>query len=183
MFIELSSRYLWFPDVKVIRHTSFVEKKMIEIRDRLFVGNETDCRLDGDEWAIIHACKIPCHQRAVCYRGSLSQSHPNYLILEKENDLYMNIIDPPRPLFRPLLFTSFLEFSGRHWNNGKKLLIHCNKGESRAPSLALLFMAKHLHEIDNSSYAEARQEFEQIFHGYQPGFGIQIYFRDNWNNF
>ena len=35
----------------------------------------------------------------------------------------------------------FLEFSNKHWRQGKKLLIHCNQGESRAPSLALLFVA------------------------------------------
>jgi hypothetical protein len=86
---------------------------MIEISDRLYVGNEYDCREGDDEWAIVHACKSPCHQRAVGYRGKLRSSHPNYLVLEEENDLYLNIIDPPVPLFMPPLFTSFLKFAGR----------------------------------------------------------------------
>ena len=156
---------------------------MIEISDRLYVGNEIDCRLGDDEWAIVHACKSPCHQRAVGYRGSLSSSHLNYLVLQKEKDLYLNIIDPPGPLFMPPLFTSFLEFAGRHWDDGKKILIHCNQGESRSPSLAMMFMAKHTREITDSSYEEAREEFEQIFVEYRPGRGIQIYLRENWDNF
>ena len=63
------------------------------------------------------------------------------MVLEKENDLFLNIIDPAVPLFMPPLFTAFLEFSNKHWRQGKKLLIHCNQGEPRAPSLALLFVA------------------------------------------
>jgi hypothetical protein len=156
---------------------------MFEIRDRLYVGSEYDCRSGDDDWAVVHACKSPCHQRAVGYKGSLPSSHPNYLVLESGKNLFLNIIDPPGPLFMPPLFTSFLDFAGRHWENGKRLLIHCNQGESRAPSLALLFISKYLHEITESSYAEARQEFEEIFHGYRPGTGIQIYLSKNWEIF
>jgi predicted protein tyrosine phosphatase len=65
-------------------------------------------------------------------------------VLEREYDLYLNIIDPPVPLFKPPLFSSFLVFADKHWRSGKKLLIHCNQGESRAPSLALLFLEKKL---------------------------------------
>ena len=156
---------------------------MIEITDRIFVGAEYDCRDGDNEWAVVHACKSPCHQRAVGYRGNLSNSHPNYLVLEKENDLYLNIIDPKVPLFMPPLFTSFLGFSGNHWDDGKNILIHCNQGESRAPSLVMLFLAKHKGEITDTSYDEARGEFAKIFSGYRPGLGIQIYLRDNWANF
>ena len=62
-------------------------------------------------------------------------------MLEEANDLYLNIIDPPGPLFMPPLFTSFLEFAVRNWEEGKNILIHCNQGESRAPSMGLLFLA------------------------------------------
>lgn len=156
---------------------------MIDVTDRLFVGGDFDCRTGNDSWAIVHACKSPCHQRAVGYRGSLHSSHPNYLVLEHEKDLYLNIIDPPVPLFKPQLFTSFLSFAGRHWDEGKKILIHCNKGESRSPTLAMMFMAKHQKEISNISYLKARKDFEQIFSGYFPGQGIQIYLNEHWSEF
>lgn len=156
---------------------------MIEIRDRLFIGTDSDCRRGNEEWAIVHACKSPCHQRAVGYKGSLPQSHPNYLVLEAGNDLYLNIIDPPKPLFTPPLFVDFLSFAANQWREDKKILIHCNQGESRAPSLALLFMSKFLHEIPRSSYIEGRREFEKLFRGYRPGTGIQTYLSNNWDKF
>jgi predicted protein tyrosine phosphatase len=80
----------------------------------------------------------------------------------------------------PPLFTSFMVFSNKHWNEGRKLLIHCNQGESRAPSLAMLFMAKGLSAINNVSYESARSEFEKLYPRYNPGKGIETYFSRNW---
>jgi hypothetical protein len=156
---------------------------MDSVQERIFVGTDLECREGDAAWAIVHACKSPCHQRAVGYRGSLSPSHPNYLVLEKPGDLFLNIIDPPQPLFMPPLFTSFLGFASRHWDAGRSLLIHCNLGESRAPSLAMLFMAKHTHTIDGSSFDSAAAEFRQIFTRYTPGLGIQAYLRKHWDEF
>jgi hypothetical protein len=151
-----------------------------QVYERVFVAGDAHCRRGDAEWAVVHACKSPCHQHALGYRGSLSNSHPNYLTLHEGSDLYMNIIDPPRPLFMPPSFSHFLGFSEEQWTAGKKLLIHCNKGESRAPSLALLFLAKCRHAIDDASYPSASSEFETLYPRYSPGKGIQMYFSNNW---
>jgi hypothetical protein len=153
------------------------------VYERLYIGTEEDCRHGDNEWAVVHACKSPCHQREVGYHGSLPNTHPNYLVLEKENDLILNMIDPPRPLFMPKLFADFLAFSEKHWTKEEKLLIHCNLGESRAPSLALLFVAKYLHKISNIGYENAKSEFINLFPSYSPGLGIQIYLRQHWDEF
>ena len=120
---------------------------MQEVFERVWVGSDTSCRAGGGEWAVVHACKSPCHQRAVGYQGSLVSSHANYLVLNRGRDLYLNLIDPPKPLFMPASFIAFLGFADAEWTAGRKLLIHCNLGESRAPSLALLFLAKRLSEV------------------------------------
>ena len=159
---------------------------MVEISDRVFIGSGLSCRSGDNEWAIVHACKSPCHQNAVGYSGSLKNTHPNYLVFEQNNDLFLNIIDPSVPMFLPLLFTSFLKFADNFWQAGKKILIHCNQGESRAPSLGLLFLSKCNKIISNESYEKARQEFINLYHSYNPGKGIQIYLSKNWsalNNF
>jgi hypothetical protein len=153
---------------------------MREVYERLYVANESSCRQGNDEWAVVHACKSPCHQRAIGYTKSLPASHPNYLVLIEGQNLFMNIIDPPIPLFMPESFANFLDFSEREWLSGRKLLIHCNKGESRAPSLALLFLAKCRAALSNDSYLSARAEFEQLYPEYNPGKGIQMYLSDHW---
>lgn len=156
---------------------------MEQIYDRLYLGTDYDCFKGNGDWTVVHACKSPCHQRAVNYRGCLPNSHPNYLILEIKNNLYLNIIDPPQPLFKPQLFISFLDFSRRHWNSGNNILIHCNRGESRSPSLALMFLAKHISIISNDSYDQAKEGFKIVFPAYAPGQGIQIYLRKHWGEF
>ncbi len=81
----------------------------------------------------------------------------------------------------PQTFVDFMVFAQKHYSEGKNLLIHCNLGESRSPSLALLFMAKSLHAISDRSYEEARREFLGSYPRYTPGMGIYRYFAVNWN--
>ncbi len=154
---------------------------MIKVYERIFVGTEADCRNGDGAWCVVHACKSPCHQRAVRYRGNLPNTHPNYLVLENENDLYLNIIDPPVPLFKLDIFTQFISYAYNHWSTGQNILIHCNQGESRAPTLALLLMAKRLNVLPAASYQEATKAFMCIYQGYKPGRGIQTFLIQNWD--
>uniref|UniRef100_UPI00345E9582 hypothetical protein n=1 Tax=Mesotoga sp. TaxID=2053577 RepID=UPI00345E9582 len=110
---------------------------MTKVLDRLYVGSEADCFHSRPGWAVVHACKHPCHVNAVGYKSSLPKNHPSYLSLERGANLYLNIVDPDIPLFMSQTFVDFMTFAQKHYNEGKNLLIHCNHSESRAPSLAL----------------------------------------------
>jgi hypothetical protein len=151
-----------------------------QICERLFVADEGSCRPGSAELAVVHACKSPCHQRAVGYRGNLSPQHPDYLVRRQPYDLYLNIIDPPVPLFKIETFVQFLVFAAEHYDRGASILIHCNQGESRAPTLALLFLAKHLRTIPAGSLYAAQAEFAPLCPEYQPGKGIQRFLETNW---
>ena len=72
--------------------------------------------------------------------------------------LFLNMIDPDTPLFKPPLFDSALSFIDRYFPT-RKVLIHCNKGNSRAPSLALLYLAKRARVINS----EIMQQQQMIF--------------------
>ena len=156
---------------------------MIEVHPNLFVGNGENCIQGNTKLVVVHACKYPCHQNAVGYRGNLPSTHPNYLVLEDKFNLYLNMIDPDKPLFMPPLFSRFLEFSKKHWNQGKSILIHCNRGESRSPTLAMMFMSKVLFVLPNDSFINAKKEFTSLYPRYQPVLGIQIYLNNNWDEF
>lgn len=155
---------------------------MLEVYPNLFIGNDNDCFYhEKEHWAVIHACKSPCHQRVLRYKGNLSEGHPNYLIYEKSNHLFLNIIDPPTPLFKAQLFTRSLDFIGDRFPE-RKVLIHCNNGLSRAPSIALLFLAKRIRKIANESYMLAATDFKKLYPCYQPGRGIVCYLLQNWSS-
>jgi hypothetical protein len=154
---------------------------MHEVHRDLFIGTERDCFFtQKDDWAVIHACKSPCHQRALSYTGSLPKNHPSYLACEQGNHLFLNMIDPDQPLFMPPLFVASLAFIEKHLSK-RKVLIHCNEGLSRAPSLALLYLAKRAGVIDNSSYIAAYKDFIKRFPFYRPGRGIATYLELHWN--
>lgn len=155
--------------------------KPVRVADRLCFGDESTCsHLHSDSLAIVHACKNPCHQRALSYQKSLVKSHPHYLVYESGHHLYLNLIDPPQPLFMIPSFTAFLEFVDRKIVDCD-VLIHCNQGESRAPSLALLYMSKRLGTLPNESYDLAAQAFQFRF-PYRPGKGIQTWLTRNWDS-
>ena len=62
---------------------------MTEIFKNLFIGTDQECSFNiSPDWAIVHACKNPCHVQAVGYKGSLPSSHPNYLVMENEQHLF-----------------------------------------------------------------------------------------------
>ncbi|PCI98748.1 MAG: hypothetical protein COB14_07575 [Alphaproteobacteria bacterium] len=153
------------------------------VENLLYFGDGASCcPTNIKKYAVVHACKEPCHRQAVGYSAkSLNSDHPLYLSFEKDNQLFLNMIDPPVPLFKLESFKIFLEFVGRKIENKQPILIHCNQGQSRAPSLAMLCMAKGLNLLPNDSYAAARTAFEEKF-PYTPGKGISQFLEKNWQS-
>ena len=156
---------------------------MLEVYSNLFIGTLRECFFtQRDDWAVIHACKSPCHQRALGYKGNLPKNHPNYLVYENGNHLFLNMIDPSEPLFVPPLFVASLDFIEKHISK-RKVLIHCNLGLSRSPSIALLYLAKRAKVINGERYRKAAQDFVKLFPNYQPGRGIALYLAIHWLEF
>jgi predicted protein tyrosine phosphatase len=151
------------------------------VHHRLSFGDDTTCTDSTDgSVAVVHACKEPCHRRAVCYTTrTIPSNHSSYLVHERRYHLFLNLIDPPQPLFMMPSFVGFLAFVDREIAE-RDILIHCNKGESRAPSLALLYMAKRLRSLPDESYAAAAAAFRQQF-PYNPGQGITTWLAMNWD--
>lgn len=153
---------------------------MHEVLPNLFYGDERVCTHDcSGNVAVVHACKEPCHRKAVGYSSrTIRKNHPHYLVMESDYHLYLNLIDPPTPLFRLPSFVAFLTFVDKHIEE-RRIIIHCNQGESRAPSLALLYLAKRTDRIPNDSYHAAAQAFSKE-HQYRPGRGIQTWLSQHW---
>ncbi len=147
----------------------------------LSIGDDGDCHVPDANEAVVHAAKHSCYLRAV--GGTVpAKDHPQYLGVEAGAELWLNLIDPPKPLFQRRSFEWFLSFARRWHGSGRRLFIHCNRGESRAPSLALLFMAKVTGELPDTSYDDAYDAFEGMCPGYKPGAGIETFMRENWHD-
>lgn len=155
---------------------------MKEIYDGLYVGDDRDCQTAPSDWAVVHACKHSCHQDAVGYQGSLSSDHPEYLVADREADLYLNLVDMDRPLSHeytePIIEAAF-DFINIHLPD-REVLIHCNQGQSRSPALALLYLVKREEVIPNEDYATAKAAFSERYPAFVPGNGVDSYLRKYW---
>jgi len=143
---------------------------MEKVAENLFVGDDSSCTRSS-EMAIVHACKHPCHQNELGYSGSLPQDHPEYLIALRDSDLFLNIVDMDRKLaheYTEPIVSATLDFIDEKIES-QEVLIHCNQGQSRSPALAMLFLAKRTNELTDTSYREAKQEFNGRYSRFQPG--------------
>ena len=158
---------------------------MIQVIDKLSIGTNADCFYNNKaDWAAVHACKHPCHQVAVGYRGNLPKTHPNYLIFERDNHLFLNMVDMDMPLsheFTKPIVTVALNFMDKHITT-KSILVHCNLGQSRSPALVMLFLAKRQQTISNDSFEDAKRDFVDIFPNCQFGSGVKTYLTNFWND-
>jgi len=60
------------------------------------------------------------------------------------------------------------------------VLVHCNKGESRAPSIGLLYMAyKGL--FLKMDYYQSVNEFKKKYPVYNPAGGFRLFSMNNWS--
>jgi len=130
---------------------------MIEVKHNLFVGNTNDC-IGLTDFAICHCAKEPYHRQFVGYKGrSLDKEHSEYLYALRDSELALNIIDADSPeYFAEDMINSALTFINFYLSFGKKVLVHCNVGGSRSPSIAMLYMRDELPE----DFEEAEEAFK-----------------------
>lgn len=144
--------------------------------NRIFTGGSELCPPVVPGLAFVHACKT-CHRR-LC--GQPRPDAPDYLYREHDGELFLNIIDPPTPLFSLALFHHALDWMTVRHGNGEDVIIHCDQGNSRSRSLALLLCVR-LGFITSDSLQLAAFEFAaKTGHAYTPGRGIVIFMEQNW---
>ena len=133
-------KWCYYGVVKTIKE----KPRMKEVYPNLYVGNQADYdnnKQSFEEWKVVHACKEPYHRRALGYmgRGAPKDSPYYYYLYDRMGNLILNIVDTDSPdYFNDEMIDEAIKYCLEGINNGKKVLIHCNQGESRAPSIALL---------------------------------------------
>lgn len=160
---------------------------MIEIEKGLFIGNQDDYELTvkhKSEWVIIHACKEPYHRQLLGYTGKgAPKNHPEYLIARRENRLFLNLVDAADPAYIPKeIIDAALVYIHDAQGAGQQCLVHCNQGESRSPSIGLLYLVRQKKlPINNMSAAE--MEFIKLYPNYAPKRGIREFIKNNWGHY
>lgn len=157
---------------------------MIEIYPNLFVGSQEDFEANPTkflEWRVVHACKEPYHRKALGYtgRGAPQNSPYYYYLYDKYGHLILNIVDTNSPdFFNDEMIDEAVRYCLEGLENNQKVLIHCNQGESRAPSLGLLVMRKT--GFFGDDFEKSVDVYRKIYPLFNPKSGIYLYIKKRW---
>ncbi|WP_263385991.1 dual specificity protein phosphatase family protein [Granulicella arctica] len=158
---------------------------MIEVYPGLFVGCQQDFE-DGSfasrEWAVVHACKEPHHRKALGYTGrAVDKSHPEYLIARRGNRLILNLVDVADPRWiDDSIMNAAIQFIQENLQNVRSVLVHCNQGCSRAPSIAMLYLGTYTDQLPRDSFERALAVFKEKYPLFAPAGGVYGFLKNQW---
>lgn len=160
---------------------------MIEVFPNLFVGSGNDLihADNGDGtikpgWFVISAAKDPYHRELLGYTGrGAPKDHPEYLLASRTRRLFCNLVDAEDPAYiRDEIVSTVIVSIDDALGLGHKVLVHCNKGQSRAPVLAMLYLRQRCHVA--TDYDDTARWFRAIYPDFEPAKGMEGYARAHW---
>lgn len=162
---------------------------MFELIENVYIGSEADYYQiqNTPNWAVLHCCKHPFHCLFVGYKGNLSPMHPDYALKRLGNEMALNLVDMDRfsPTyldFNRKMFEVAFAFLDEYREKGYKMLIHCNQGESRAPTLGMLYVAR-LGAYNYVGFEESVQRLRMVYPQYAPKNNIYQTVAALWQDF
>lgn len=127
---------------------------MYNVVDNIYIGTADEVNFAKQYgYSILGVCKEPLHRQNARIRGhnkdgytgrAMDKNEPEYLFAKRDHALYCNFIDTQDSSYIPLEAVNecmnFLDEEIIYQD--RKVLIACNKGESRSPSIALMWLVK-----------------------------------------
>jgi hypothetical protein len=160
---------------------------MREVLHRIFVGSQKDYEESyfvPEQWGIVLAAKEPWHRQAIGYTGrACDKSHAEYLMAKRDNKLILNLVDAPKAeFFDKRIVDAALDFIEENFKTGKSVLVVCNQGESRSPSIVLLYLIKQ-GIIKGDTFSDCEATFMNLYPEYNPGAGIYGFMKEHWREY
>lgn len=160
--------------------------KPINIIGHLYVGDDDAYERvkDIEGWSILRCCKEGPggHRDTLDYTTQAAPKGAKYLAVDQRNRRALNFIDPKDPNFIPVeMINKGLDFIDRRLQAGDKVLVACNRGHSRGPTTALLYLRSIGELAGNFHHSE--NIFRVLYPGYDPGIGMRTFASQNWGTF
>lgn len=149
---------------------------MEEVLPRLYVGGDQDflrlARREG--FSFLRCCKYGPggHQQTLGYHTLAAPKGPNYLWVKRGNLMALNLIDLDDPTYiSEEMINTGLKFIADRMTVGDRVLVACNRGHSRGPTTALMYMAS-IGELPLQWHG-AFKIFKTLYPKYDPAQGIE----------
>ncbi len=155
---------------------------MEEIIRGLYLGSDDDvAEAKRRGYARLACCKdgIDSHRSMLEYETRGAPEGKDYYFARKGDVLALNLIDSEDPTMIPdKVIDAGLKFIKEMQDSGTKLLVHCNAGMSRSPSIVLMY----LHAVGEmpQGFIGAERQFRHMYDKYDPGVGMRSHARTRW---
>lgn len=159
---------------------------MRKIKDiPLFVGTKEEYQTARQKGmkivcALNRAGGFVTHQSVVGWQGrGCNPDNPYYLFKRDADAIYLNMIDAEDPKYvNDEMINPALDFIHQHLSNGNEVFVYCSLGESRSPSIALMYLLEYnLIEKGQNTFHIFRNEHYPF---YNPKSGNLLYIRKRW---
>lgn len=165
-----------------------------QIAPHVFLGGGEDfaeAGVPGERFDfIISAAKEPWHREVVGYTGrGAPKDHPEYLVAYRPGRCILNFVDAADVKYISKdCITAALSTLHECVTAGLDVLLHCNQGESRAPTIGLLYLLGTAEHSPAFSCCENGYEVigvftNQFYPDYNPGDGLRDYVLANWRDY
>ncbi len=160
----------------------------MEVIDRVYCGGDADYERarSNSGWSFLRCCKEGPngHRQLLGYHTQGAPKGPHYLWVRKGNVMAVNsldIDDTEAGLKIPdEAIDKGLAFANERYKAGDKILIACNQGQSRGPSMCMAFL-RTIGELPND-FLRSEKIFETLYPKYDPGRGVRSAIRRRWDD-
>lgn len=139
---------------------------------------------DCPGFSALLCAKNPYHKEIVGYDRNCPKDHPEYLVAyrPKEHIMALNMVDAPKPeFFSDKMVLAGIDFIQNELAQNNDVVVVCNQGESRSPTMCLMYMMAHGDFSKTLSHSEVFTQFSRIAKEWNPNNGILQYAIQFWN--
>lgn len=157
---------------------------MEQIIKNLWLGGDTDVvKAEERGYARLSCCKegFDSHRSMLGYTTPGAPKGKDYLHARRGNWMALNLIDVDNPEMIPdEVIDAGLRFIKEQLDAGRKILVHCNAGMSRGPTVTMMFL-RAVGELPQG-FVRARHIFRTLYPQFDPGVGMESHARVRWNS-
>jgi hypothetical protein len=119
------------------------------------------------------------HQQTLGYTSPGAPKNKDYLHVERDNRIAVNILDLADPNMIPFECIRYaIKYIKKQLDLGFNVLVACNMGHSRGPSTGLAFL-RSIGDMEHNFHI-SEKIYHTLYDRYSPGQGIRQVLRSHW---
>lgn len=157
---------------------------MEPIIKNLWLGSDDDVAKAKERgYARLSCCKegSDSHRAMLGYTTPGAPKGKDYLFARRGDWMALNLIDVNDPEMIPdAVLDAGIRFLKEQLDKGHKILVHCNAGMSRGPTIVMMFL-RTIGELPQG-FVRAKHIFHTLYPKYDPGVGMESHARERWES-